>query len=198
MRTNYILIDYENVSSPTVLDVLAQGHFKVIVFVGASQPKVTYEVASTLQKLGDRATYIKISSNGSNALDFHVAYYIGQLTIKEPDAYFHIISKDKGFDPLIAHLKEHKIFASRSNDITEISIIKSTTANTVQEKIAIVLTKLSQLVSGKPRTVRTLSSTINALFQKSLSSEDLTKLIQELVKQKVIEINDTKVRYLPD
>lgn len=48
MRTNYILIDYENVSSPTVLDVLAQGHFKVIVFVGASQPKVTYEVASTL------------------------------------------------------------------------------------------------------------------------------------------------------
>lgn len=198
MRTNYILIDYENVSSPTVLDVLAQGHFKVIVFVGASQPKVTYEVASTLQKLGDKATYIKISSNGSNALDFHVAYYIGQLTIKEPDAYFHIISKDKGFDPLIAHLKEHKIFALRSSDITEISIIKSSTANTTQERIAIVLTKLSQLVSGKPRTVRTLTSTINALFQKLLSAEDLAKLIQELVKQKIIEINDTKVRYLQD
>jgi PIN domain len=198
MRTNYILIDYENVSSPTVLNVLAQGHFKVIVFVGASQPKVAYEVASTLQKLGDRATYIKISSSGSNALDFHVAYYIGQLSVKEPDAYFHIISKDKGFDPLIAHLKEHKIFASRSSDIPEISIIKSSTAVTVQEKIAIVTSKLQQLNSNKPRTVRTLSSTINSLFQKSLSPEELLKLIQELEKQKMIELSDNKVRYLPN
>jgi hypothetical protein len=197
MRTNYILVDYENVTNPTVLDVLAQGHFKVIVFVGASQPKVTYEVASTLQKLGDRATYIKISSSGSNALDFHIAYYIGQLSVKEPDAYFHIISNDKGFDPLIAHLKEHKIFASRSSDIPEISIIKSATAITVQEKIAIVVSKLQQLNSGKPRTVRTLSSSINALFQKSMSPEELLKLIKELEKQKMIEVSDNKVRYLP-
>jgi PIN domain len=198
MRTNYILIDYENVSSPTVLNVLAQGHFKVIVFVGASQPKVAYEVASTLQKLGDRATYIKISSSGSNALDFHVAYYIGQLSVKEPDAYFHIISKDKGFDPLIAHLKEHKIFAFRSSDIPEISVIRSSAAVTVQEKIAIVTSKLQQLNSNKPRTVRTLSSTINSLFQKSLSPEELLKLIQELEKQKMIELSDHKVRYLPN
>jgi hypothetical protein len=195
MRTNYVLVDYENVTNPTVLDVLAQGHFKVIVFVGASQPKVTYEVASTLQKLGDRATYIKISSSGSNALDFHVAYYIGQLSVKEPDAYFHIISNDKGFDPLIAHLKEHKIFASRSSDIPEISIIKSATAVTVQEKTTIVVNKLRQLNAGKPRTVRTLSSSINALFQKSMSPEELLKLIKELEKQKIIEVVDNKVRY---
>lgn len=118
--------------------------------------------------------------------------------MKEPDAYFHIISKDKGFDPLIAHLKEHKIFASRSSDITEIAIIKSSIANTAQEKMMIVLTKLKQQNANKPRTVRTLSSTINALFQKSMSPEDLTKLIQELAKQKIIEINDTKVRYLQE
>lgn len=177
--------------------MLSQGHFKVVVFVGASQPKVAYEIAATLQKLGDRATYIKISSNGPNALDFHVAFYIGQLSIREPEAYFHIISKDKGFDPLIAYLKEHKILASRSTDIPEISIIKSTTAVTPQEKIAVVINKLQQMGANKPRTVRTLSSTINALFQKSLSPEELLGLVDELQKQNMLEVSENKVRYLP-
>jgi PIN domain len=195
MRTNYILIDYENVSSPTVLDVLSQGHYKVVVFVGANQPKVTYEVASTLQKLGERATYIKINASGSNALDFHIAYYIGRLAVNEPDAYFHIISKDKGFDPLVAHLKEHKIFAARSSDIPEISLVKTATATTTTDKVAIILTKLKHQNTSRPRTVRTLSSTINALFQKTLASDQLASLIEELVSQKIILVTDNKVSY---
>ncbi len=195
MRTNYILIDYENVSSPTVLDVLSQGHYKVVVFVGATQPKVTYEVASTLQKLGERATYIKINASGSNALDFHIAYYIGRLAVNEPDAYFHIISKDKGFDPLVAHLKEHKIFAARSSDIPEISLVKVATATTTTDKVAIILTKLKHQNTSRPRTVRTLSSTINALFQKKLASDQLASLIEELVSQKIILVTDNKVSY---
>ena len=195
MRTNYILIDYENVSSPTVLDVLSQGHYKVVVFVGANQPKVTYEVASTLQKLGERATYIKINASGTNALDFHIAYYIGRLAVNEPDAYFHIISKDKGFDPLIAHLKDHKIFAARSSDIPEISLVKTATATTATDKVAIILTKLKNQNTSRPRTVRTLSSTINALFQKTLASDQLASLIEELVSQKIILVTDNKVSY---
>ena len=65
-----MLIDYENVQ-PSYMAALDADHFHVLVFVGASQTKVTYEVASALQEMGDRAEYIKISSNGSNALDFH-------------------------------------------------------------------------------------------------------------------------------
>jgi len=77
--------------------VLDKEHFKVIVFIGANQVKVSFEVASVLQRMGERAEYIKITGNGSNALDFHVAFYIGQLAAKEPEAYFHIVSKDTGF-----------------------------------------------------------------------------------------------------
>ena len=64
MRTNYVLIDYENVQ-PEAMTVLNKEHFKVIVFVGANQAKVTFEVASVLQKMGERAEYIKISGNES-------------------------------------------------------------------------------------------------------------------------------------
>lgn len=34
-----------------------------------------------------------------------IAYYIGRLAADEPGAAFNIISKDKGFDPLVRHLR---------------------------------------------------------------------------------------------
>ena len=51
LKTNYVLIDYENVQ-PEAMAVLNQEHFKVLVFVGANQAKVTYEVAEALQQMG--------------------------------------------------------------------------------------------------------------------------------------------------
>jgi hypothetical protein len=72
VKTNYVLIDYENVQ-PAALSVLDQEHFRIIVFVGAGQAKIAFEIAAALQQLGPRAEYVKISSSGSNALDFHIA-----------------------------------------------------------------------------------------------------------------------------
>ena len=46
-----------------------------MVFIGANQTKVTIEFASLLQQLGTRAQYLRISGNGRNALDFHIAFY---------------------------------------------------------------------------------------------------------------------------
>ena len=143
MRTNYVLIDYENVQ-PSALSVLEKEHFKVIVFVGASQVKVSFDVAAQLQRLGPSATYVKISGNGPNALDFHIAFYIGQLASVEPDAYFHIISKDTGLDPLISHLKLKKIYACRSKDISEMPIVKAANTNSLPEKLSVVLSNLRQ------------------------------------------------------
>ena len=54
-----------------------------------------------MQSLGADAEYVRIEGNGPNALDFHIAFYIGNIAAKDPDCYFHIISKDTGFDPLI-------------------------------------------------------------------------------------------------
>ena len=78
MRTNYVLIDYENVQ-PDSLNGLDADHYKVLLFVGASQGKLTFEVAEAMQRLGARAQYVKIAGNGSNALDFHIAFYVGEV-----------------------------------------------------------------------------------------------------------------------
>lgn len=194
MRTNYVLIDFENVQ-PEWLQHLAHDHFRLFVFVGASQTKLPFDVAASLQHLGPRAEYIKISGNGSNALDFHIAYYIGQLAAADASAYFHIISKDKGFDPLIQHLKSKKVFAGRVTAITEIPVVKASNLKSPAERLQVVLAKLQQLKAAKPRAVKTLSSTIASLFQKQLAEEDVAALVQELVSQGYLSVSGTKVTY---
>lgn len=194
MKTNYVLIDYENVQ-PEAMAVLEKEHFKVIVFVGANQAKVTFEIASVLQRMGDKAEYVKITGNGSNALDFHIAFYIGQLAAQEPGAYFHIVSKDTGFDPLIQHLKSKKILACRSKAVIDIPIVKAANSKSPSEKLSVIIGDLQRRGTSKPRTVKTLSSTINSLFQKQLPDQELDSLLNELQKQGVVTVTDTKVSY---
>lgn len=194
MKKNYVLIDYENVQ-PAAVEALVADHFHVLVFVGANQTKVTYEIASSLQKLGERATYIKISGNGSNALDFHLAYYIGRLAVQEPDAYFHIVSKDTGFDPLLQHLKSQKILAGRVTSIADLPIVRIAASRSLPDRVSAVAANLAQRKAANPRTLKTLSSTINALFQKALSPAEVEAIIAELARKGIVSVREGKVSY---
>jgi hypothetical protein len=194
VKTTYVLIDYENVQ-PAALTILDQEHVKLRIFVGANQTKIAIEVASALQRMGSRAEYIQISANGPNALDFHIAFYIGQLAAADPGASFHIISKDTGFDPLIQHLKSKKIVVRRSSVVTDIPMVKASTAISSDEQIAAIVADLQRRGTAKPRTVKTLTSTISALFQKKLTEAEVAALIQILQKQKIVQIQETKVSY---
>jgi hypothetical protein len=194
MRTNYILIDYENVQRISLAGLDAE-HFRVLVFVGASQSKLNFDTAAALQKLGPRAEYVKIAGNGSNALDFHIAFHIGLLAAQDPTALFHIISKDTGFDPLIQHLKDRKVFASRSKDGAGIPLLKAANSKTTPEKIDVVVANLQQRGASKPRTLKSLSSTINSLFQKQLTEEELAAILNGLQAKGYVAVNESKVTY---
>lgn len=194
LRINYVLIDYESVQ-PDALSVFHEDHFRLIVFVGATQAKVAFETAAALQRMGERATYVKISGSGPNALDFHIAFYIGQLALQEGSPYFHIISKDTGFDPLIQHLKTRKILAARWKDVTEIPLLKVSNAKSLAEKLAIIVEHLKTRGAARPRKVKTLMNTIGALFQKQVPEEELLSLIGELQAQGLVAVTETNVTY---
>lgn len=194
IRTNYVLIDFENVQ-PGSLAPLARDHFKLLVFVGASQSRLPFELAASLQQLGARAEYIKIAGNGSNALDFHIAYYLGQLVEKDATAYFHIISRDTGFDPLIQHLKSKSVFAWRVKSIAEIPLVESSTTKPLPDRLHIALSWLQRMKASKPRTLKTLSSSINSLFQKQLSTEEVASVVEGLASQGHLLVAGTKVTY---
>lgn len=194
LRKNVVLIDFESVQ-PESLAALERDHFKVIVFVGASQAKVSFEVATALQRMGTNAEYIKISGNGKNALDFHIAFHIGQLAAQDPTAYFHIISKDGGFDPLIQHLKSKKIFSARSPTIADIPIVKAGDKKSPSERAQLFMAKLEQPKITKPRAVKTLSSAIATFFQKQVTDTEVAAVISEMQKVGYITVTDNKVSY---
>lgn len=194
LRINYVLIDYESVQ-PAALSVLQEEHFRLIVFVGATQAKVAFETAAALQRMGERATYVKISGSGPNALDFHIAFYIGQLAREDAGPYFHIISKDTGFDPLIQHLKSRKILAARWKDVSEIPLLKASNTKSLAEKLAIIVEHLKSRGAARPRKVKTLMNTIGALFQKQVPEDELEALISELQAQGLVSVNGTNISY---
>ena len=196
LKNNYVLIDFENVQ-PKNLAILNGHEFRVIVFVGANQAKISFELASALQALGSNAEYVKIGGNGPNALDFHIAFYIGQLAERDPNAYFHIISKDTGFDPLIKHLKERKIFAQRERDLAEIPLLRITNATSAEEKIEAIVKSLAARGHARPRKVKTLANTVNSLFSRTLDEAELTDIIGQMKKRNLIAVENEKVSYKP-
>ena len=75
---------------PQNLELLKGCDFKVIVFLGDRQTKLPVELVMTMQSLGDNAEYIRIEGNGANALDFHIAFYIGTIAAKHENIHFHM------------------------------------------------------------------------------------------------------------
>ena len=194
MPANYVLIDFENVQ-PKNLNILASHPFKVLVFIGASQTKVPRHVAVAMQALGDRAKYVEIDGNGPNALDFHIAYYIGELAAADPDGHFHIISKDRGFDPLIRHLKGKNVRVQRESDLAEIPNLRIPKEVKKDDKIDAIVKNLINRGQSRPRKVKTLQNTINSLFAKKLEQKELKALVNELQKRKLIVVNQSNVSY---
>lgn len=191
---NYVLIDFENVQ-PKNLELLASHPFKVFVFCGANQTKLPYDLVAAMQGLGDDARYIKISGNGRNALDFHIACYVGELTTSDPEGYFHIISKDTGFDTLIEHLKDRKIKIQRRKDLAEIPVLRMTKAASPDEKIAAIVKNLEGRGQSRPRKLKTLSNTINTLFTQKLEDSELAALIEQLKQLRYINVQEGSVSY---
>ena len=197
MRNNYVLIDFENVV-PDNLELLDQDWIKVLLFVGKNQTKLPFALVKAVQKLGARAQYIEMMGTGHNALDFHIAFYIGRISATDKDAYFHIVSNDQGFDPLIAHLKQEHIFADRVTKIEEIpAMVQKTTvfSKSLPERIAFAKERILKSKVSRPRTRKTLTSHVAAMFLKMLSEEDVGAVIDGLFKDGCARENGKRIEY---
>ena len=198
MATNYVLIDFENVQ-PKNLELLEKHPFKVFIFVGANQAKVPFDMAETMQRFGANGKYIKIAGSGKNALDFHIACYLGKLSTEDPKGVFHVISRDKGFDLLINHLRDNGIQVQRVKDLAEMPALKiSATKTPMQEKVQVIVKNLKNRGQSRPRKVDTLSNTIKSLFAGKMEQAEINQILNTLQQKKYIAIKDKAVTYSLD
>jgi len=214
----YILIDFENVQ-PDKIGALDTGAFKIKVFVGAKQSRVALGLASALQPMGNAVEYIQIEGSGRNALDLHIAYYIGRLSVEEPGAVFHIVSKDTDYDPLIDHLKAKKIHCHRWSAFGNIPHPRGAApkvaaaprpaakpkpapklapkaAPATSSQVDEVVDNLRKRARARPSTLKALTSTIKSHFRGiAMTDATVATIVDALEARGLITIQDGKVAY---
>jgi len=214
LKTNYVLIDFENVQVKS-LALLKGEHFRVKVFLGPTNTKLPLELVLAMQRLGDHAEYIVLEAHGRNALDFHIAYYLGVLAASDPAGFFHVISKDTGFDPLLQHLKTKRVMSCRSASIEEMpcfppvpakvtpsngQVIKTNptqpeVTDEIDDMITVAVDDLVKRKASKPRTSKTLRSTIHSKLGKNVPSIVVDTVYDALVTRGYVKVDGEKVTY---
>lgn len=194
VRRNIVLIDLENIR-PASLESLDREHFEVLLFCGAQQKNISFEIAASLQKLGTRAKYVKIDGNGRNALDFHIAYYMGRIAFEDSQVHFHIISHDKGFDPLIQHLRSQRLLATRCESIEAIPLVLNGKHVPPCERAAVFIAQLKKNQTSRPRTEKAMCSAIKSHFKPGVGDADVALILQEMVKTRFLSIQAGKIVY---
>lgn len=200
MPTQYVLIDYENVQPKNLAalkDDAQDRTFRILVFVGVNQTRIPRDLVFEMQAFGGDAEYIEATGSGKNALDFHIAYYLGRLAKPGSDDHFHLVSKDTGFDPLIRHLKESGIQVERRKGLFEIPWLRADESGSLDDQLQKVVRNFDMQGKSRPRKVRTVRTTINNLFGKSLTEEQLDALVSGLQKLNYIAIEGERIKYRP-
>lgn len=98
------------------------------------------------------------------------------------------MSRDKGFDPLIRHLKDNHILAERHESFAKAFGVSGGTLASLQERIKVVTERLTKNKKNRPKREKTLRSQINAYFGKQLSERELTEMQLALIGAKLVEI----------
>jgi hypothetical protein len=189
MTQKLLLVDFENVQQVDLARL--DDSFQIIIFVGAAQKSIPIELVTNAQKLGSRIEWQRVDANGSNALDFFIACQLGRVLERSPQLQCIVLSKDKGFDPLLRHLNKTGLQCKRLNSLLELDPKAAAQPEEPNYKRVIEVLGKSEKKS-RPRKRKTLSQHISSIFQKKLPQAEVARLIDILFANKMIsETNDT-------
>ena len=199
MSKRYVLIDYQNVQ-PLRASYDDPSRVQLLVFLGANQAET-----SARRRLGDNVQYIKISGEGHNALDFHIAYYIGELVTKEPDCDIWIVSKDRGFRHLVDHLTQKKF---KIHQVTDLAFVQEAPADGTRkpgttpaidpERFAVIADHLvSTRAKARPAKVQALFNLLKSFLTKTPTRAEIGAYVEELQRREIVVFEDQKVSYTP-
>lgn len=219
MIDRLVLIDYENLQQVN-LNSLPEST-RILLFHGVGQNRLPDTLVHQTQRFGDSLKWIKITGQGRNALDFHIAFYLGRELLDRPYTDCVIVSHDRGFDPLIRHMQEgfnlncrrivalEEAFPALPGLTSPQSVRRVPLRNAGQippapatqalpksdpslSRLVSLLTK-QQTLPAKKKGLRNLAKTVF----KNLDDSDVDKLLHSLfVHQYVEELKTMHLKYL--
>jgi hypothetical protein len=190
-----LFVDYENVQNID-LDFVKKEKLETLVFVGKSQKKIPFEMVQKAQQLGNLITWHQIEGQGSNALDFHIAFMLGHLTATDngKGGEYIILSKDKGFDPLLKYLQKEKYNCRRINSLLEMQKGKiDSTTNKDLDKALEILTKIEK--PKRPRNRNTLFKYIQNILGEKTKKGEITTIIDKFFIDGKLSEHNNRLKY---
>ena len=203
-----VLIDLENVKTADF------GKFpentSVYIFVGEGQNKIDFSMVEKAQQLKEKPVWVKIKGNGKNAADFHIAFFLGKLYSSDPENGFFILSKDKGFDPLVRHLNDagaqcrriesESVFVAekprRGSAVSKPARVPEKVAASVKRPHLGIRERLEKMaVSRRPKTAKAMLGFILS-SDRSLTDLAAKALMQQLGTSGYITETGGKIAYL--
>jgi len=186
-----LLVDFENVQQVDLSRL--DDTFRIVVFVGASQKSVPIELVKDLQGLGNRVAWQKVEGNGSNALDFFIACQLGRVLERTPQLQCIVLSKDKGFDPLLRHLSKNGLKCRRIGSVLELGPKAASAEDPDYARVVAILGKSEK--KTRPRKRKTLSGYIASIFQNKLEQKAIDGIIAMLLANEMISESDKAIVY---
>jgi hypothetical protein len=187
MNKKIILVDYENIQNISDLGKLSGYDLKILV--GNNQTKIPIEVVTSLQKYGEAVTWLQVSGQGKNALDFFIAFFLGKFIEQNKYEEYNVVSKDGGYQPLIDFLNKNGTKAKL------VTAVKQLTGNYKEQQASVEVKELIENVrkmpvNTRPKKRKSLIAHFDNAFKKSKTHLQIEELVEEMFILRVIsEIN---------
>jgi hypothetical protein len=205
--SHLVFVDFENV--PNVdLDAIEKLSAFVTLLIGKNQTKLDTALVMQIQRHPSKVRLIDVGGSGRNALDLTLAYYLGRAVIEAPAAELHIVSKDKDFEPLIAHLRRDGMKISRADSFGALSFLPAKkpaallkkpvhratieapeNPDQAEAKLEKLIARLNNHAGPRPKRKKGLLSHISTAFGNRLNEAELLELADQLVARDVCKID---------
>src|SRR6267142_1696153 len=198
---NHVFVDFENVHKVD-LAVIGSKAVSFTLLVGPRQTKLDVSLVEKLFEHALSVQLVRLTSSGKNALDFTLAYYVGRAVAADPTGFFHIVSKDAGYDPLLQHLRSRHISAERHVSFATLTfgdparpptpappaaarkpkpqVVPKSEPASLDEREARVLKHFRKPSATRPRSQKTLIRFLVAYFGHRITEAEALALVEVL------------------
>lgn len=176
---NLIFVDFENVhnSGLTGLENLTDNEI-VYLFYSKNTPHLPMDIVAKISKSKADIELIE-SGVGKNAMDFIIASYLGyQINEYDNKVKYYILSKDKGYKPIIDFWEDWdiKMISDLNQFAKKNKVITKKTKLTVSKEEQALRSNVGRVLIGYKKDVK------NAVVDIILSSKTNTEINNKLVK----------------
>ncbi len=191
-KPRFFLVDYENVHMAGLEGIKKLSDSDTVyIFYSENADSLTFDTLRLLSETKAKTEYIKVKTDGQNALDFQLSSFLGYLLGQHEDARCYIVSRDKGFANvqifwygqgkrvrLIPCIAERKRNPLKRADVER--VLEDLENFTPEEKATITDVVWERLKDGSPHLAHIKVGINNALMQQF--GNEKTKVIFGVIR----------------